>query len=253
MGPRNGVGVRGTRKIGMCLVGSDLQVYPEAARVVGNFTIHTFVHIDENSLHSQAGIPPITHDPMTRNMTKRIKRDNQLQYSGPVVLPTGGGLDNRTTRLNVSIAVDCTTNSAGKASGTFTSSPVSTSDWAPIQSVYQEYRVLGFEVEYIPWFTVPQVGGVLPSVGAFDAVHYSAASTPTSRDMLLQNAYHKIWHSHKPLKITWKARGTEEMQWVEAGVGNDNGSIRWYMDGLSASSTYGIFTVTYLVELRGRR
>lgn len=174
-------------------------------------------------------------------------------YAGPIRLNTRDGLDNTVVRTNCSIAVGVATGGTGEISGGFTTNPRSTSDWANIQSVYQEYRVLGFEVKYTPYYPVPIAGGVLPSVGAMDVVHYSGAGSPASRDEVIQNATHKLWHSHRPLTMHYKARGFEELYWASTESDSDRGSIRWFIDGLSASSNYGVFTVTYLVELRGRQ
>lgn len=188
-----------------------------------------------------------------RRTIRRVPRVNDLTtYGGPVRLPTGSGLDKRTTRCNVSVSSTFASSAGGTAAGTFSSDPGSTTDWSSLSSIYQEYRVLGFEAVYTPYETVPVSGSRAPGVGAADYVHYAGATTPASLDGILQNANHTTFHTHRPCKITWKMRGVEEATWQKMSVAQDHGSIRWYVDGLTASATYGRWFVTYLVELRGR-
>ncbi len=187
-----------------------------------------------------------------RGNTSRALTNDSTIYGGPVRLPTGGGLDKRTTRANVSVATTMSTSAGGTAAGTFSSDPGSTTDWSSLSAIYQEYRVLGFEVEYVPYETVPVSGSRTPGAGAMDYVHYAGATTPASLDGLLQNANHTSFHTHRPAKVTWRMRGVEEATWQKMSVAQDHGSIRWYIDGLTASASYGRFFVTYLVELRGR-
>ncbi len=189
-----------------------------------------------------------------RKQMRRTPRTRELTaYTGPVHLPTRDGLDNRTTRLNLSISTTAGSGVTGEISGYFTTDVTSTTDWSSVSSVYQEYRVLAMEVRYIPLYTVPVAGGNLPAVGAMDYVHYNGATAPTSLDQVLQNANHKVWHTHKPLAMHWKMRGTEEASWTYTGAAVDHGSIRWFVNGASASVNYGKFVITYLVECRGRR
>lgn len=188
------------------------------------------------------------------NNKKRTSATKDLTlYRGPIVLPTNDGLDNRTTKVNVSRWATMSSSPAGVAAYSVSSDPGSCSDWTSLAAVYQEWRCVGFQVKYVPFYKYAQVGGIGPSVGAVCNVHTPAAAAPASLDAVLQNATHKSVHSHTPWTMHWRMHSIEEAVWTTTSAATDHGSIQWYLNQMTSSSDYGLVHITYLIEFRGRK
>lgn len=175
-------------------------------------------------------------------------------YRGPVRLPTNDGLDNRSTIINLSATGSATSSGGGVLSGTVGNDTVTTlSEWANLANLYQEYRVLAIQLDYVPNSNMTYNAAKVPSVGAAAVLHVPITGAPTTLASQLENATFKYLKSGTPLRIAWKARNYEELGFVSTAGSVAHGGITWYVDGLTAATKYGELVSTFLVELRGRK
>ncbi len=177
-------------------------------------------------------------------------------YSGPVRLPTQDGLDARTLRANISLSQEFISNGGGVISGYVTGGDVgATTDWARFEELYQEFRILGVELEYTPYFNGAYNTARTPSSGHISVAHAPLTAAPTSSDQVIQYDTWQPWRSSQALRKHWRMRGIEEASFspVAAPSAANAGGILWYIAGLSASQAYGRVTYTWLVEFRGRK
>jgi hypothetical protein len=171
-------------------------------------------------------------------------------YNGPIVPPLSKFSIPAVKRVQRVTAV-AASDGAGLLRGSFGNNPSGGSDWSNWITTWTEYRVLGFEVEYIPAFensypTSTAVGGLL--VAYVD--RQSSASSPSSANQVLAYDGSKYVSMNKHLKIITKATGTNEMQWLNTASPSAWCSIRYCSTALSISTTYGTFVITWLIEFR---
>lgn len=137
------------------------------------------------------------------------------------------------------------------SSGVKTEDVFATTDWSSIQALYQEYRVVAMEWRFLERFS-PGNAGVTCGSGAIAPFHVPSV-TFTSLDQVVQNAAHKPLNTGKSCVCHWRARGVEEMAWIPTSSTNNHGCIGYWADGASPNTDFGKATVTFLVELRGRK
>lgn len=189
----------------------------------------------------------------SRKMRSRRSGFEALSYRGPIHLPAGAS-DNAITRINLAYSTPIASSAGGIIAGYFSSNGVTTcSDWASVAALHQEYRIVGMELKYQNVSNMTYNTTLKPAIGAAAVYHIAVSSNPASLDEVIQNSDHKLWNSNQPLTLQWKARGTEEMQFTSTASTNPHGGFRFWLEGGSASTTYGYAYITFLVELRCRQ
>jgi hypothetical protein len=194
--------------------------------------------------------------PMRRNTRKGgNNRAEQLSYSGPVRLPTADGLDAKITRVNLSTTYTLASDSAGGISAVAATSDVTTTgDWSSYVNLYQEYRVVGIELRYVPNYNGTYTSTVVVTTGVTASFHVPFLGTSPNIDTVVQNATWKPWRSSTSSITHWKMRGSEEAQFTQVGATPANhGYIELFAPGATVSTLYGRVIVTFLVDYRGRR
>lgn len=150
----------------------------------------------------------------------------------------------------------------GIISSVFTNDPSNTLEWASISAIYDEFRVLGFDLEFFPSNRYSKTTTVCtPGVGVVDhgtiAVLASLAAGfqhESCRVLSLEDP----WTSRgdfagdcaKPLQ--WRMASSEEAVFTYTSTTLSNSAIKLYFTGLTASTTYGQFLLRFLVQFRGR-
>jgi len=126
------------------------------------------------------------------------------------------------------------------------------SDFNSYANTYSEYRVIGFEVEWVPLFgesvTTPS-----PAIGAQAIDRSNAVGTPASLDAVIQRASWQTWKSNKSSKMRWLMSTIEEATFTSTAATSTHGGIVNYMAGLTANTVYGYWYVTYRVQFRSRK
>ncbi len=197
-----------------------------------------------------------------RNMRSRSSRRpynnpaTTTVYRGPVRLPTQDGADTSTVRLNMtwSSAIDSTAGSF--ITGYITGGDVSScSDWTASAALYREFRVLAIEARWVPDYNGAYSGALIHSSGAIAPSRSAISVAPSTLDQVVQKTTWKVYKSSTGVKAHWKMNGIEEAGFSNTTTPSDQnrGGIVWFLDGLSASSRYGHFHFTFLIELRGRK
>lgn len=127
-------------------------------------------------------------------------------------------------------------------------------DWASYANEYDEFRVLGFELDYLPHYP----GGnatVVHSAGFRVETHSSDALTGQTNDTLVQRSDWMPFYTGVAFKEQWKMDGTEEAQYLSTGSPGSVvlGTIYAGAFGASSTSQYGLAVGTFAVQFRGRK
>lgn len=169
---------------------------------------------------------------------------------------TFNGQDSRPVKANLSYTFIMSSDGSGvlrnivRAPGL-----LSSSDWLFYADLYQEYRVLALELQYMPFFNGSYDAALVQGAGAVNTVHIPLASLPTSLDEVVQHVTWSPFKTSNSFKKDWKMFGVEEATFVQTNAValSNHGGVTFYCDGLTPNIDYGRGVVTYLVEFRGRR
>jgi hypothetical protein len=169
------------------------------------------------------------------------------QYNGPLILPKSMQQE-EVQPINMNYYFPLNATVGGVIDNVYgEQSVVNASDWASISASFHEFRVLAFEMEYVPLVSYttnypPFVGVVDRSVTATLGAYTSAANHESCR----------IWSSRYPHKILAKMSGVEEADWVSTSTAINHYYIKMYASGFTASQNVGTILFKYLVQFRGR-
>ena len=175
---------------------------------------------------------------------------NALNYSGPI--------QTMKEKNEASLIAVCITNSANLTSDgagiidlVIGDSPAGAPDWSSWSAIYDEYRVLGWEVSFIPANQYTKLSTVCqPLLGVIDRADGTALSAYTVavqygsvKDLSLENKW----------KLTTKLAGsTEEAQFSRTGAPSTKTWMKFFANGLTASTNYGLYIVRRRVQFRAR-
>jgi len=186
---------------------------------------------------------------------------NITEYHGPVRIPRE--LGNLTTKtLLLHRADDAISSAAGIIAGAVSINPNGVPGWADLVEVFDEFRVLAVELEYFPRNRYSKTTTVC--VPGYAYVDHSDSSTPGSATLLQEAESCRVmsledpwtdrfdFGGNKAPPLTWRMSGIEEAEFLNTSSFTQvPGSIKYYFQNLSASTTYGLFFAHYLVQFRG--
>lgn len=175
-------------------------------------------------------------------------------YNGPVrMMETGVPNDAIVARLaTVSIGV------TGSANGLQTVANnlgvTASTDWASFANTYDEYRVLGFELDWLPNYPGGNAS-VVQASGIRFSTHSSDTYTLPNLDVCVQHADWKPFYTGTPFKQEWKMAAEEEAVFYATASPNSTllGQIFATAPSATSTSAYGQAVVTYAVQFRGRK
>lgn len=174
----------------------------------------------------------------------------EIAYTGPMK-PAAARHQLTTLKKYGSWSSQATTTGAGILDPAFVLSPSTLNDWGNLQNDWTEYRILGVEVEYIPNAENAFVTGLGYGQLAMVIDRTSSTSALTSFQQALEYEGHVVGAVNKRFKISAKARGANELAWVNITTSSYWCSMRGYSNGtLSNTTNYGTYIVNLLVELR---
>jgi hypothetical protein len=197
----------------------------------------------------------------SRNRTKLNKSKNggsgienpppqALSYVGPI---QSAAEKNETSCISVCItnSADFTSNGLGIIDLVVQDNPAGSPDWSSWSSIYDEYRVLGWEVSFIPNNQYSKVSTVCqPLLGVIDRADGAPLGAYT---VAVQYGSVKNLSLENPWRIVTKLAGsTEEAQFSRTGAPSTKTYIKFYSTGLTTSSTYGLYVVRRRVQFRAR-
>ncbi len=197
---------------------------------------------------------------MTRgNMPRNIRSNpspSSTVYRGPIHLPTGDGAADDAITVNVAFTQAVASDSTGTIAGAYTNADVGTfsNDWVSYALNYAECRVLGFTAEWLPKYNMTYTAFAVPTTGLAAVSHVTPVPTPSSLDAVGERSSRKRFPSGAPFRITYRMSSVEEASFSSTStIPVGHGGIQYYLDGLTPSTVYGSWLVTYLVQFRNRR
>lgn len=181
---------------------------------------------------------------------------DQERYTGPINLP-GNISGTRSTLVNVYNTFQITSNASGIVNDSIgTAGVVGALDWGAVSTNWQEYRVLAMELDFMPANRYSKsttqtsvLGGCIERTNSVTAIT-SWANIVTHGSFRFLSLETPWTERESILPMVWKANGPEEMQFVNTSAANATVYMKLWADGLTASTVYGRYRVTYLVEFR---
>jgi len=175
-------------------------------------------------------------------------------YHGPI-RNVATDIPNDAIIIRMSIAYSSITGGSTGLVVSLNNTQVSTlSEWASYAALYEEYRVLGFEMDYLPNYP----GGnsaVVHGSGVRFTTHSSDTFVTPSLATCVQHANWKPFYSGVQFKEEWKMASIEE-----AGFYNTSnpstlllGECFAIAPTCSSTSAYGQIIGTFVVQFRGRK
>lgn len=200
---------------------------------------------------------------MTKTKTAKKKARNSaagpssaaVVWRGPIRTPRDGTVsDAITIRLSAVNALVGSANGVGYAAN---NTAVNTcTDWAGYAAVYDEYRVLGFQVDFLPHFPGGNGAGAIHGAGFSLTTHSADSFVGPSEDVLVQHADWKPFYTSAAFKEQWNMDGLEEAAFLNvASAGSPPllGTIVFVAKTATSAVSYGWVALTYAVQFRGRK
>jgi len=186
-----------------------------------------------------------------------------LRYGGPIWTTRIGENADMTVQPLIGF-FNLASNAGGIINPVYDQTMTTANAWTHLAASYDEFRVLGFQVEYFPnnrytkvtTLCTPLVGvvdrdsnGALPSFAA--GFQYASARMFSLEDPWTDAKEYK--GSSVP-SMKWKMDSVEDAVFLTTAAPTPTikASIKFYGQNLTASTTYGIIIQRFIVEFRGR-
>jgi len=174
-----------------------------------------------------------------------------IKYTGPVFTAQDLRQDQVIVRV-LAVAGLITTNVSGNLQYTITNDPSLSPDWVSYTPLYEEYRVIAMELQWVPYCT--RWGNVTNTAFFQNALAYAASrnATATAASIAAVMSYPSghLTNMQTPWKLVIKMDNVSEASFFNvAGVGGTWAALV-YATGLSASTTYGAYSVRLRVQFR---
>lgn len=191
------------------------------------------------------------HKNNNKKASSALKEESITRYSGPIK-PKITSLQLTSVKRFACTSSTAITNVGGLMQNTFNSSPTGLPDWSSLQSTWSQWRMLAMELTFVPAFensypTATAAGGCLAMV--IDRNNGGTALSFADALSFEGCTYGSINKRHS---ISTKATGPDEMSWVDISTSAFQWTIRTSSTAMSISTPYGVFIVSYLIELRSQ-
>jgi len=185
----------------------------------------------------------------------------KLMYTGPIMLPKTI-LQEDVHCENLFFEGTLTSSSTGVINNFYTNDPTNCLEWTTWVLLYEEFRVLAFELEYFPSNRYSKTTTVcIPGVGVVDKTGSGALSSLSNgfshgscRVLSLEDPWtsRRDFAGNKAPSFTWRMSSAEEALFTNTSTTLSNGAIKLFFANLSNSTQYGIILLRFLVQFRGR-
>lgn len=205
-----------------------------------------------------------TNNPRRRNGRQNIQgvprapSSNVTRYSGPTRLPVGTNPPAQLFQLNRLITVSL---AAGTSFGFIATNAdpetLPIAEFASFAALYDEYRVLSIEAQYVPYLRHGN-GNVVTLQGGqpwLTVVLRNSGATPTAYSQLIENSSVQQCSVNENFTRRAKMDSTDEAQIIAT---NTAPSALFGISGfavlstMSTTCTYGNVLVRYMIEFRTR-
>lgn len=175
-------------------------------------------------------------------------QENALSYSGPIKTPKSS--DNRSTYLiNLMTSSSITSTGGGVINNVLDNNPSGFGDWSSAAQLFDEYRVLGITVTFMPVNPYNTTRTTRPLISVVDR---DSSGLIGSLAAALNYESARNHDLTKTFTVTARASGPGNMSWVTTASPTATFWVKFYSESLTASTEYGLTKQTILVEFRGR-
>lgn len=131
--------------------------------------------------------------------------------------------------------------------------PTIAAGWSDLADVWQQYRVVATKIQFRPYNRYSKTTTVTRAlVGVVDNVSSAAIPNFTTA---MNNPSVQYLSLDDPWTMEWRLRKDDPAANIWTDAGGSPGSVecfKFYGDGLSLSTAYGMVVIEFMVELRGR-
>lgn len=176
--------------------------------------------------------------------------DSLVIYRGPIVTRDVGVADDSVVELLTYV-----TSISGGTLGVqyyVGTNPSIATGWASFAARYDEYRVLGLQLEYWPHY--PGGNAAVSHSAGFGVVTHSAVN-PFPFTSVTNMVGYDDWTPYQTSshwKGQWRMAATEEAQYVSTASPIQTGYIGFFAPTASSTGTYGYTTIAFRIQFRGR-
>jgi hypothetical protein len=187
--------------------------------------------------------------------------DRVLDYRGPLKIPRGIEQD-QPVLANLFVQLALASGAGGVIATEYDDGMSAYAGWGAYSANYDEYRVLGIQVEYFPnnrysktTVTCTPVFSVVDrdSTGVLTSAT-QATSYESCRILSLEDPWtdRRDYAGSACQPIQLHMRGVRDAAYITTATTTPTKAIKLYASGLSVSTTYGLIFVTALVQFRGK-
>lgn len=176
-------------------------------------------------------------------------------YRGPIRTPAERG-NIRTRQISLQLIGTVVTSAGGLNADVYGSNPAGGTGWASLAAVYDEFRVLGMELRYVPTARYNRPVGVAEVPMAVVIDHDNATALASYHGVVpAADAYESV--TLQGIEDPW-TRVARLSDFNEATYQNTNAPAStfyiktFYQSGTAAAAELGRFLLVWKIEFRGR-
>jgi len=191
--------------------------------------------------------PKSRPSPKKKKSSPGFTNSATTRYDGPLRIPRTFEQDHVIAQ-NFSYYFPLNATVGGVVDNSYADSSVaSVNDWANLAGAFHEYRVLAFEMKYVPLVSYttnyPPFATVVDRQTSLTLGAYTAAANHES--VQLDSSRYNI-------KRVIKMDGVDESGWIATSTTAAHMYIKMYGSGFTSAQNVGNILFTYLVQFRGR-
>jgi hypothetical protein len=170
-------------------------------------------------------------------------------YNGPAKLPQGFQ-ENRTELLELKSLLPVTSSIAGVISTSVDNNPSGYLDWSSIAALWDDYRAVSLMVEFFPYDRYSKV--TVSSKPIYVVFDRDSTGALGSVNACIQYESCKQESLEDPWTRVVKMTDPGDSAFITTASPAATFTLKTYQSGLTASTTYGEFMITLIVQVRGR-
>jgi len=175
---------------------------------------------------------------------------NALTYRGPMVSPASKQqMDLHTMTCHYTNSL-WASDSSGVIAATYDDKPDLVNDWSHLSNSFEEYRVLGHQLQYIPQNRYARGSATTRPICV--VADRSTSGALSSYANATEHASIKVFSLDDPWTFKMFMDGSDEAVFQKTSSTVATRFIKTYCSGLSISTTYGVLLITYLIQFRGK-
>lgn len=180
---------------------------------------------------------------------EKMERSKFGMYRGPIHVGESKFSD-KLDVVNLHSNTTSSSNGVGVIASEITFNPNTTLQWASYAARFREYRVLAVELNWVPYHVVNTTSIVVgPIVVATNKA--GTLGTPTSKTQVSALANSRYEHTARRFSYVIRPDDYTDLDVGSTASPSSEFSFLMYGDGLSVSTTYGTYFITWVVQFSG--